>query len=211
MIEDLWFRYPRQSHDVLAGVDLRIDGPTSCAVVGPSGCGKSTLLGLVAGHLIPERGSVSIDDTSVSGKHPSALARSSTVAWILQDAALLPRRTVLDNVTLPAILGGVARDEAEVAALELLDKLGMAGTAHMQARTLSGGQSQRLATARALIRRPRILLADEPTANLDVATAREVGSSLISVAQTHTVVLISTHDPHIARLCEHRLELAPGG
>lgn len=208
-INHLWFSYPAQPHPTLAGVDLQIERETSCAVTGPSGCGKTTLLALIAAHLTPTRGSIEIDGVRVHSRRQAHLARSGTVSWVLQDAARLPNRSVIDNITLPALLAGTSRSAAEAEALRLMEGLGIAQTAHRPARTLSGGQAQRMAMARALITRPRVLLADEPTANLDVTTAREVGQRLISVAQTHTVVLISTHDPYIAGLCEQQLHLVP--
>ncbi|MFT3888833.1 MAG: ATP-binding cassette domain-containing protein [Arachnia sp.] len=208
-VDDLWFSYQGQSHATLAEVNLQIATPTSCAVTGPSGCGKSTLLALIAGHLTPDRGAIEIDGKRIGRRVQAELARSGAVAWVLQDAARLAQRSVLDNVTLPAVLAGVARDSAEEEAIGLLEGFGISETAHRPAATLSGGQAQRMAMARALICHPRVLLADEPTANLDVTTARDVSEKLIAVGQAHTVVLIATHDPYIAGLCERRLDLEP--
>lgn len=196
------FAYPRAERPVVVGCDLTVERGESVALVGPSGVGKSTLLALAGLLLQPQAGTVRIDGNVRTTRD---LSRSADdVSWILQSVNLLPRRSVADNVALPGIVSGLRREDAHARAAQLLERVGLAGLDDRDARTLSGGQAQRVGIARALMPSPCVLLADEPTANLDPETALAVGSSLMA-ATSNTALLIATHDPQIAGLCDRVL------
>lgn len=196
------FAYPG-GRPVLSNTSLSIPAGQAVAVMAPSGFGKSTLLGLAGLLLRPTGGSVLIDGVP----RAAGDTRGGGIAWVLQTVSLLPRRTVLDNVALPALASGSTRRAAYEQAEGALHHLGLHHDLNgRQARTLSGGQAQRVGVARALIGSPSILLADEPTANLDAATALDVARSLVrSVARTGCAAVLATHDPHVAALADRVL------
>lgn len=200
------FTYPGSTRPVLTGLHLDIGAGETVAVMAPSGTGKTTLLGVAGLLLEPQRGTVSIGgrDRTVRDA-PNLLGRE--IAFVLQTVNLLPRRTVLDNVTLPSIIAGNERAHADLQALELLDALDLREKAGREARTLSGGQAQRVGIARALINRPALLIADEPTANLDIATAHQVTELMLSVERGSTAILLATHDPAVARQADRTVTL----
>lgn len=164
------------------------------AVVGPSGSGKSTLLSIIAGWQEPTRGTVIRDSLS-------------TVCWVFQNPHGVARRTALDHVVLPLLTQGIDRHEAEGRAREVMSLFGLLDLAGRQFRQLSGGEAQRLMLARAVATRPDVLLVDEPTAQLDLATARTVNDVLAGVSQSGAVVLIATHDPNTRQACAEVLDL----
>jgi NitT/TauT family transport system ATP-binding protein len=171
----------------LRHVDLSVDQGEFVAVVGRSGCGKSTLLRLIAGLLRPSAGRVLVDGTPVTGPRRD-------VALMFQRPALLPWRTVLDNVMLPAEVFGWPRGQLRREARELLDKVGLAGFEKRAPHELSGGMQQRVALCRALIQRPRLLLMDEPFSALDALTREELAVELQRIhMQLRTTVLFVTH------------------
>jgi NitT/TauT family transport system ATP-binding protein len=171
----------------LRHVDLTVDQGEFLAVVGRSGCGKSTLLRLIAGLLKPTAGRIRIDGTPVTGPRRD-------VALMFQRPALLPWRSVLDNVMLPAEIFGWPRRERRRQAAELLDKVGLAGFEKRLPHELSGGMQQRVAICRALIQRPRLLLMDEPFSALDALTREELAVELQRIhMQLHTTVVFVTH------------------
>lgn len=187
-------------------LDLDVPAGTSLALMGPSGAGKSTVLAVAGLLLEPDRGEVLVAETPRTVRDaPTVLG--DELGWVLQTVNLLPRRTALDNVTLPALARGRRRAASEDRARELLDAVGI--TAHDQvARTLSGGQAQRVGVARALMTSPAVIVADEPTANLDLATARSVARTLFE-ATAGTTVLLATHDPAIAEMADRVVHLEP--
>ncbi|MCR1981242.1 ATP-binding cassette domain-containing protein [Cellulosimicrobium cellulans] len=187
-------------------LDLDVPAGTSLALMGPSGAGKSTVLAVAGLLLEPDRGEVLVAETPRTVRDaPTVLG--DELGWVLQTVNLLPRRTALDNVTLPALARGRRRAASEDRARELLDAVGI--TAHDQvARTLSGGQAQRVGVARALMTSPAVIVADEPTANLDLATARSVARTLFE-ATAGTTVLLATHDPAIAEMADRVVYLEP--
>src|SRR5438093_578639 len=185
----------------LRGIDLTMRGGEFVAVMGPSGCGKSTLLNLVAGLDTPTEGDVSVADESLAGKDENDLARMRRrhIGIVFQFFNLLEGMSVLENVTLPAIIAGTPRREAETRARDLLDLLGLADKAKNAPGVLSGGQRQRLAIARALANQPTLLLADEPTGALDTAGGAEVLELFrrLHKDQGQTIILV-THDQKVA-------------
>lgn len=197
----------------LAGVTLSVRPGEALAVLGPSGSGKSTLLNLIAGLDRPTAGSVTVDGLRVDtlGEAASARYRRTRVGMVFQFFHLLEDLTVTDNVLLPAQLAGMPRAEARRRAAELLEHLGIARHAHAHPGRLSGGERQRVAVARALMNRPALLLADEPTGALDTASGEDVRTLLTQLnADGQTVVLV-THDLSLAASCATRtVELVDG-
>jgi putative ABC transport system ATP-binding protein len=196
----------------LAGVTLGIRRGEFVAVMGPSGSGKSTLLNVVAGLERPTGGSVRVDGEDLARLDEEALARhrSKRVGMVFQAFNLLPRYRVVENVALPLAFAGVPAAERLRRARDMLDRLGMSARAEHRSNELSGGELQRAAVARALIADPAILLADEPTGNLD----SQNGAALIALfeelhAHGQTVLLV-THDAQIASHAERTLRMRDG-
>lgn len=190
----------------LDGVSLTIDAGESVAVLGPSGSGKSTLLNLVAGLDRPTGGVVSVDGVRVDelGEAGSARYRRTKIGMVFQFFNLLDDLSVLDNVMLPGQLGGMSRGAARGRASELLELLHVGRHARGFPGRLSGGERQRVAVARALMNRPALLLADEPTGALDTASGLDVRSLLTQLhAEGQTIVMV-THDLGLARECATR-------
>src|SRR5215203_7052870 len=184
----------------LADVDLTVRQGEFVAVTGPSGCGKSTLLNLLGGLDRPTSGEISLGGRRVDGLSEARWAhvRRSEVGFVFQFFNLIANLTVADNVELPGLLAGVPAREARRRAAELLERLGLAETASRVPGALSGGQQQRVAIARALVNRPAVLLADEPTGNLDSAAAREVVGVLRERSQEGQSIVLVTHDVRLA-------------
>ena len=196
----------------LADVDLVVRQGEFVAVTGPSGCGKSTLLNLLGGLDRPTSGEVLVHGERLAGASEARRARlrRSEVGFVFQFFNLIANLTVADNVELPALLAGVPAREARRRAAELLERLGLEETAPRVPGDLSGGQQQRVAIARALINRPSVLLADEPTGNLDTAAAREVVAVLRERhADGQTIVLV-THDMRVASAAERVIAMRDG-
>jgi putative ABC transport system ATP-binding protein len=184
----------------LADVDLQVAHGEFVAITGPSGCGKSTLLNLLGGLDRPTSGEVLVqgERLATASEARRARLRRSEVGFVFQFFNLIANLTVADNVELPALLAGVPAREARRRAAELLERLGLAETARRVPGDLSGGQQQRVAIARALVNRPAVLLADEPTGNLDTAAAREVVSVLRERHVDGQTIILVTHDMRVA-------------
>ncbi|WP_328994086.1 ABC transporter ATP-binding protein [Kribbella sp. NBC_01245] len=183
------------------------------AILGPSGSGKSTLLNLIAGLDRPDAGTVTVDGVRVDqlGEAGSALYRRAKIGMVFQFFNLLDDLTVADNVVLPAQLAGMARGTAHRRAEELLENLGIARHAGAYPGRLSGGERQRVAVARALMNRPALLLADEPTGALDTAAGEEVCRLLTELNADGQTIVVVTHDLGLARACTTRtIELVDG-
>ncbi|MFB6640593.1 ABC transporter ATP-binding protein [Streptomyces chartreusis] len=197
----------------LAGVSLSVRAGEALAVLGPSGSGKSTLLNLIAGLDRPSGGSVTVDGQRVDrlGEAASAKYRRARIGMVFQFFNLLEDLTVADNVLLPAHLAGTPRAEARRRAADLLAHLGIDRHADAHPGRLSGGERQRVAVARALMNRPALLLADEPTGALDTASGEDVRQLLTALnADGQTIVLV-THDLGLAESCATRtIELVDG-
>lgn len=199
---------PQGPLEVLAGVDLTLEAGRSLALMGESGSGKSTLLHLAAGLDLPDAGEVRLGGQAISTltEPERARLRRESLGLVFQQFHLVPSLTVLDNLRLQARLAG--REDSAWSA-ELIARLGLAGLEGRYPEQLSGGQQQRLAIGRALAPRPPLLLADEPTGNLDEATAGEVLELLLSlVHETGCALLMVTHSPRIAAPLDRRLVLS---
>jgi len=195
----------------LDGVSLTVDAGSSVAVTGPSGCGKSTLLGVIGGLAVPTAGVVRIGGEEVSSLPDRRRSdfRRTHVGFVYQADNLLPFLTVVENVELQFALDG--RSSGVDRSLELLDKLGLADEAHRLPDHLSGGQRQRAAVARAVVHRPEVILADEPTGALDAANAAGVIDLLLEVRREIGATLVMvTHDRDAARRMDRRIGLRDG-
>jgi lipoprotein-releasing system ATP-binding protein len=202
------------AREVLRGIDLEIAAGEFAALVGPSGSGKSTLLYLLGGLDHPDRGSVAIDgvDIAAVGDDELATLRNRLIGFVYQFHFLLPEFSALDNVLMPlwARGGGTSRGD-RAWGRELLGRVGVDDKADKLPRELSGGEQQRVAVARALVNRPRLLLADEPTGNLDSANARTVYDLFRELNRTlRQTILVVTHDPEWAARSDRVLRLLDG-
>ncbi|MEJ7669161.1 MAG: ATP-binding cassette domain-containing protein [Casimicrobiaceae bacterium] len=196
---------------ILDNVSFTVDHGESIAVVGASGSGKTTLLGLLAGLDRPTSGDVYIDSAALSQLDEDACAamRQRLLGFVFQSFQLLPALTALENVMLPRELAGAA--DAEKSARAWLERVGLARRVTHYPRQLSGGEQQRVAIARAFSGEPKLLMADEPTGNLDGATGVEVVDLMFRLNREHgTTLLLVTHDVKLAARCARRLSLAAG-
>ena len=207
------YETPAGAFGALNGIDLDIGSGEYLAIVGKSGSGKSTLLNLVGGIDRPSSGSVTVGGTPIEGLDENRLAvwRGKNVGFVFQFFQLLPTLTVAENVMLPMdFCRSVPARQRRTRAIELLRRVDVAEHADKLPATLSGGQQQRVAIARALANDPPVVLADEPTGNLDSATSRAVLDLFRKMASAGTTVLIATHDRDIARVVDRTVELADG-
>jgi lipoprotein-releasing system ATP-binding protein len=200
--------------EILHGIDLTIEPGEFAALVGPSGSGKSTLLNIVGLLERPTSGQVLIAGRDTGTLDEAALTelRGRTLGFVFQFHHLLPAFTALENVMMPTIIDRGVADEAGTArARELLELVGLAEHAYKKPTHLSGGQQQRVAIARALTMNPPLVLADEPTGNLDTHTADEIFALLRDVNREHrTAFVIVTHDPRLAQRCDRQVDLVDG-
>ncbi|MFI6281077.1 ABC transporter ATP-binding protein [Streptomyces sp. NPDC050988] len=197
----------------LDGVTLAVRGGEAVAVMGPSGCGKSTLLNMIAGLARPTSGQVVVHGENLGQLDEKGLAlfRRRRIGMIFQFFNLLDDLSALDNVALAAQLTGAPAGQARRRALELLDELGVADRRNAYPSVLSGGERQRVAAARALMNRPALVLADEPTGALDSRAGEQVMDLLLDLNQIGQTLLLVTHDPRMAERCASRVvELADG-
>jgi putative ABC transport system ATP-binding protein len=203
---------PTHRVEILRGIDLRIERGQFAAIMGPSGSGKSTLLGLLAGLDDPTSGRILLDGEDITGLSEDRMAevRGRKIGFVFQSFQLIPTLTAEENVLLPAELAG-AGPEAASRARELLDRVGLSGRLDHYPVQLSGGEQQRVALARAFITRPPILLADEPTGNLDGATGQHVLELLLELnrGEGATLILV-THDPALAGHADRVITLRDG-
>jgi putative ABC transport system ATP-binding protein len=196
---------------ILHALDLRIEPGQSVAITGPSGSGKSTLLGLIAGLDAPSTGQIFIDDIDITNLDEDRLARlrGQKIGFVFQFFHLIPSLSALENVLVPMEIAG--RNDAAERALGLLGEVGLTDRAHHYPSQLSGGEQQRVALARALSNDPPILLADEPTGNLDSKNGRHIMDLLLGVNRSRrTTLVLVTHDASLAALTEYQLALSDG-
>lgn len=214
-VRDVTRSYQRGKTQVkaLTGVSLSVPRGQFLSVMGPSGSGKSTLLNLVGALDVPTSGGITIEGQEISRLSDTDLSRfrRERLGYIFQFFNLLPTLTAVENVALPALLSGKARREMEPRALALLESVGLKGRSHHRPDELSGGEMQRVAIARALLTEPALLLADEPTGNLDSKTGAEVLRLIREAtrARNLTVVMV-THDPKAAEVGDRIVRLADG-
>lgn len=201
---------------VLSNIDLSIQKKEIVAITGPSGAGKTTLLNILGTLDSPNSHSetqVIINSTNVLELKGDALAkfRNEELGFVFQSHQLLPEFTALENVCIPAFIKKTSKSEAEQQGLALLDYLGLVDRAHHKPNMLSGGEQQRVAVARALINKPSLLLADEPSGNLDSKTAKQLHKLLLSVRDNfdQTIVLV-THNSDLAAISDRTLSLVDG-
>ena len=196
----------------LRGVTMSIAAHEFVAVMGPSGCGKSTLLNLVAGLDTPSEGDIVLAGLSLAGKDENELARirRAHIGIVFQFFNLLEGMSALENVTLPAVIAGSPRKQAETRARDLLDLLGLADKARSAPGVLSGGQRQRLAIARALANKPTLLLADEPTGALDTAGGLEVLELFRRLHNDGQAIMLVTHDDEVAAAADRIVTMRDG-
>lgn len=206
--EDLVFGYSQQAR-VLNRWSAAFRAGTATALTGPSGRGKSTLLYLLGLMIQPASGQVIVDgvDTTTLSDAARARLRSQQFGFVFQDAALDATRTVLDNVTEPALYRGMDRRTVTPMARELMERFGVDVPAERKPGQISGGQAQRIALCRALLMQPRVLLADEPTGNLDPATSAVVIEALRAHANAGAAVIVVTHAPEVASACDAEIRL----
>jgi putative ABC transport system ATP-binding protein len=198
---------------VLHGLDFAIDPGEFVAVMGPSGSGKSTLMNILGCLDVPTSGHYLLNgtDTAELGIDELAELRNRLIGFVFQGFNLLPRKSIGDNVALPLVYAGVGRAEREAVAARMLDRVGLAHRARHRPNQLSGGQQQRVAIARALANSPRLILADEPTGNLDTRTSEEIMALFedLNRNQGLTLVLV-THEPDIARHAQRLIHIVDG-
>ncbi len=207
------FREGDRVHRVLDGADAQIHGGETVAILGRSGSGKSTLLNLISGIDRPDSGSIDLDGREISALTEPArtLFRRAQIGFVYQFFNLIPTLDVEENVRLVLELNGVRGPEARRRSAAMLTQVGLADRSRSAIDKLSGGEQQRVAIARALVHEPSVLLADEPTGNLDEETARQVMPVLLSLAQSRgAALLIVTHDTAFARNADRVLELRDG-
>jgi lipoprotein-releasing system ATP-binding protein len=215
-VRDLSKDYPTRSGPlaVLRGVTLALDRGEAIAVMGPSGSGKSTLLHILGTLDRPTAGTVVLDGTDPFTLSEPELAafRNRRIGFVFQDHHLLPQCSVLENVLVPTLVSKDTKPaETEAYARQLLDRVGLGGRLDHRPAELSGGERQRVAVARALVLKPVLLLADEPTGNLDRTNAQAVGELLLELhRQERTVLVVVTHSADLARLFPRRVEMNDG-
>ena len=196
----------------LRGVSLRIDRNEYVAIMGPSGSGKSTLMNMIGCLDTPTSGSYLLEGRSVREMSDRQLAqvRNKRIGFVFQTFNLLPRATVLANVELPLVYGGVGKAERRKRAAEAIAMVGLSDRIQHQPNELSGGQRQRVAMARALVGNPSIILADEPTGNLDSATGEEIMSVIDELHARGQTVIVVTHEDHVAAHARRVIRLRDG-
>jgi putative ABC transport system ATP-binding protein len=197
----------------LRGVSLTVARGEIVAVTGPSGSGKSTLLFLLAGLDTPDGGHVLVNGSDWASMQGSDRARfrRRTCGFVVQGMALLPQATAAENIEVPLVLDGVDQADRRTRVAEALERVGLTGEAMKLPDQLSGGQQQRVAIARALVTRPAVVLADEPTGNLDSATGQSITRLLVDIAaERGTAIILVTHDPAVAAHADRIVELHSG-
>ena len=199
--------------EVLKGIDLEVEKGEIVAIVGASGAGKSTLLQILGTLSTPDSGSLEIDGTKVEmmSRDEAADFRCRKIGFVFQAHHLLPEFTAEENVMIPAMIAGVSRKKARERAAELISLMGLDERRSHKPSELSGGEQQRIATARALVNSPAVLFADEPTGNLDSVTKQEIHKLFFELRDKlgQTIVIV-THDPELASLCDRCLTMKDG-
>ena len=201
------------SLEVLKGISLGVDAGEVVSIVGASGAGKTTLLQIIGTLSRPDRGHVEVDGVAVEklGDRELSLFRNRKIGFVFQFHHLLPEFTAFENVCIPGYIGGRDRAEVEAHARELIDLLGMTHRMEHKPAEMSGGEQQRIAVARALINSPAVLLADEPSGNLDTKNRDELHRLFFTLRDRlgQTIVVV-THDENLARMADRKIEMSDG-
>ena len=198
---------------VLKGIDLQVEKSEVASIMGASGAGKSTLLQILGTLSTPDAGTLIIDGTDVTGLNRREISRfrNLKLGFVFQFHHLLPEFTSLENVMIPALIAGKSEKTAKDDALKLLDTMGLAERTSHKPSELSGGEQQRAAIARALVNRPAVLFADEPSGNLDSVTKSEIHNLFFRLRdELGQTIVIVTHDPELAKMCDRTLFMKDG-
>jgi lipoprotein-releasing system ATP-binding protein len=209
--ESVWKSYDNNAITVLNGVDFQAFTGETVALCGPSGCGKSTLLHLLGGLDEPDQGKITV--SGISSRRSSDLLRllRHEVGFVFQLHNLLPNLTLEENCLIPTVAAGVKRQEARVRLAQLVERTGLTHRLNQHIQKLSGGERQRTALCRALMNRPRILLADEPTGSLDDRTRSQIFQLLLELVANEGVTLVmATHDRELAERCDRVIVMKDG-
>jgi putative ABC transport system ATP-binding protein len=206
------FLLGNETINVLKGIDLIINKGEYVALMGPSGSGKSTLMNLLGCLDTPTSGSYILNGNDVSQMHDDELAeiRNKEIGFVFQTFNLLPRTTALDNVALPMIYAGYPKTERNLRATEVLSLVNLSDRMDHQPNQLSGGQRQRVAIARAMVNKPSIILADEPTGNLDSKTSEEIMNLFNDIHENGNTIIVVTHEEEIAKYAHRVIRLKDG-
>ncbi len=213
-VEDVWkiYRVGKVEYPALRGVTLYIPKGLFIVILGPSGSGKSTLLHLIGALDTPTKGRIIVDGKDVRKltEKGRARLRRDTIGFVFQQFYLIPRLTALENVEVPMLIKGIPRSLRKKRALMLLERVGLKGKEHKRPTELSGGEQQRVAIARALANDPKLILADEPTGNLDTATAEKIMELLVELNNAGKTVVVVTHNPEHAKYAHMVVRIKDG-
>ena len=212
---DLRKDYPLAGSEPLAvlhGLNFSIEAGDFVAIMGPSGSGKSTLMNILGCLDVPSSGHYLINGTDTAGLDPDQLAdlRNRLIGFVFQGFNLLPRKNILDNVTLPLVYAGVRRAEREAIARRILTRVGLGDRIRHRPNQLSGGQQQRVAIARALVNSPKLILADEPTGNLDTHTSEDILALFEELNRQGLTIILVTHEADVARHAHRIMSIVDG-
>ena len=212
---NLWKIYPQEPDPVEAvrDISIKIETGDFVAMAGPSGSGKTTMLNMIGGLTRPSQGQISIGDQEITEMSDKDLAqlRLERIGFVFQSYNLLPVLTALENAEFTLLLSGIPKDERRKRVLELFNKIGLSGLEDRKPGKLSGGQQQRVAVARAVVANPALILADEPTANLDSKASADLLDVMERLNQAHgTTFLFSTHDPRVMERSRRLITLVDG-